>query len=175
VVVLGAGMGVVLYNMLVKPEVTHITLVEREAQVIELLQQITDFEAWPGSSKLTIKIVDAFDFRPAAPVDYLYGDIWADPGARQALTDMQHIQNNVRAKTVSWWTQEAFFLAWLAQKGSAEAPTLAHYQAWATEIKLPLIEQDNPGYSACLPQVARSYCYRVIQQAWARQESVLSA
>jgi hypothetical protein len=169
VVVMGAGMGVVLYNILANPGVSRVTLVERDAQVIEILRQITDFSEWQGIDKLAIEIVDAFDFQPVTPVDTLYVDIWADPGARQALSDMQRIQHNVQAKTVSWWTQEAFFLAWLGEEGYRESPTLAQYQKWAIEINLPLIEQDNPKYVACLPQVARSYCYQAIRQAWAQQ------
>jgi hypothetical protein len=170
VVVIGAGMGVVLYNILIKPEVTHVTLVERDAQVIEVLKQMTNFNEWTGIDKLTITIVDAFDFQPAASVDFLYVDIWADPGERRALSDMQKIQQKIQAKTVGWWTQEAFFLAWLEQKGYGESPTLEQYQEWAGEIKLPIIEQESPEYIACLPQVARSYCYKVIRQAWAQQE-----
>jgi hypothetical protein len=175
VVVMGAGMGVVLYNMLAKPEVTHLTLVERDTQVIEILRQVTNFNTWQGRDKLSVEIADAFDFRPASPVDYLYVDIWADPGARQALTDMQHIQQNVRAKTVSWWTQEAFFLTWRKQKGYEGGPTLEQYRQWASEIDLPVIEQNGPAYIACLPQVARSYCYKVIRQAWGQEEPVFSA
>jgi hypothetical protein len=171
VVVMGAGMGVVLYNILANPEVSRVTLVERDAQVIEILRQITDFDEWQGIDKLRIEIVDAFDFQPAAPVDYLYVDIWADPGARQSLTDMQQIQQNVHAKTVSWWTQEAFFLAWSEQKRYGEFPTLEQYREWAEKIELPLIEQNNPEYMACMPQVARSYCYQVIRQAWAQAET----
>ena len=170
VVVMGAGMGVILYNILVKPEVTHVTLVERDAQVVKVLKQITNFNEWIGIEKLTITIVDAFDFQPAAPVDFLYVDIWANPGARGALTDMQKIQQKVQAKTVGWWTQEAFFLAWLEQKGYGEFPTLEQYKEWAEETKLPLIEQNSPEYIACIPQVARSYCYKVIRQAWGQQE-----
>jgi hypothetical protein len=168
---MGAGLGVILYNLLAKAEVTQVTLVERDAQVIEVLQQVTNFSEWPGIDKLTITLVDAFDFQPTAPVDFLYVDIWAEPGAPEALTEMQKIQQKTQAKMVSWWTQEAFFLAWLEHKRPGESPTLERYTEWANEIQLPVSGQNHPEYIACLPQVARSYCYQFIRQAWAQSES----
>src|SRR4051812_19010373 len=42
VVIMGAGMGVVLYNILAKPDVTRVTVVEHDLRVIRLLRQATD-------------------------------------------------------------------------------------------------------------------------------------
>jgi hypothetical protein len=156
VVVMGAGMGVVLYNLLCMPQVTRVTLVERDPQVIELLRQSTGLEEWPGAEKLRIEIVDALDYQPAQPVDHLYVDIWATAGEAQVITEMQRIQSQVRARQLGWWGQELHFLDWLNE---AE-PGLDTYQAWATEIGLPLIEQDNPAYIDAVKQVTKSYSYR---------------
>src|SRR5262249_9501052 len=138
-VLMGAGMGIALFNLLSKPDVTCVTLIERDPQVIELLRQSTDFEAWPGVGKLRIEITDALAYLPDLRVDHVYADIWARPGEPQSIPDMQKIQTNVRASQVGWWGQELLFLDWLA----GETPTVENYSDWADELGLPLLEQNN--------------------------------
>ena len=167
-VLMGAGMGIALFNLLSKPDVTRVTLIERDQLVIELLRQSTDFETWPGIGKLHIEIVDALAYLPNLPVDHLYADIWATPGEPQSIPDMQRIQANVRASRVGWWGQELLFLDWLAGK----TPTMENYSAWADELGLPLIEQDNPAYPVAVEQVSKSYCYHMFQDDPARVKSV---
>lgn len=174
VVVMGAGMGVVLYNILRKHEVEKVTLVDRDPLVVDLLRQITNLDEWAGVEKLAIEIVDAFDFQPSMPVDYLYVDIWADPGDPQALTHTQQIQKNVCAKSVGWWTQEIDFLRWLEAKQPGSMPGVAQYAAWVAETGLPLIEQGNPAYLECISQVARSYCYRMVRQRLSQPAAPIS-
>jgi GNAT superfamily N-acetyltransferase len=171
VVLMGAGMGIALYNLLTKPDVTRVTLVERDARVIELLRQAADFERWPGIGKLRIEICDALAYQPDLPVDYLYADIWATPGEPQSIPDIQIIQANVRASQVGWWGQELLFLDWLA----GEIPTLENYRAWSNELGLPLLEQNNPAYPAAIEQVSKSYCYRMFQNDPARVKFALPA
>jgi GNAT superfamily N-acetyltransferase len=156
VVVMGAGLGVVLYNLLSMPQVTRLTLVERDPQVIELLRQSTSFDEWPGAEKLHIEIIDALEYQPAEPVDHLYVDIWATAGKAQVITEIQIIQSHVQAQQLGWWGQELHFLDWL---NGSEAG-LSAYQAWAAEIGLPLIEQHNPDYIEAVKQVTKSYVYR---------------
>ena len=171
VVVMGAGLGIALYNILRKTKVQRVTLVERDPIVVDLLRQVTDLHEWTGVEKLDIEVIDAFDYVPREVVDHLYVDIWAKPGDPQALSDTQQIQKQVRAQTVGWWTQEIEFLQWLEQNGSGSSPTLEQYREWAREIGLPLIEQSNPVYPACVSQVARSYCYRMVLQRLAQAAS----
>src|SRR4051794_15476038 len=47
-VVMGLGMGMYLYNILHKPEVEYVTVVERDRAVLELFHRITDFIKWPN-------------------------------------------------------------------------------------------------------------------------------
>jgi ribosomal protein S18 acetylase RimI-like enzyme len=156
-VLMGAGMGIALYNLLSKPEVTEVTLIERDPLVIDLLHRSADFERWPGVGKLRIEITNALDYEPELPVDYLYADIWATPGELRSIPDMQRMQSNVRASQVGWWGQELLFLDRLA----GDSPTLENYHAWEDELGLPLIEQDNPAYPVAVQQVSKSYCYRM--------------
>jgi hypothetical protein len=156
VVVMGAGMGVVLYNLLTMPQVKRVTLVERDPEVIELLRQSTGFEQWPGAEKLQIEIADALEYYPRQPVDHLYVDIWATAGEAQVLTEMQRIQSQVQAQQLGWWGQELHFLDQL----NGSEPSLGAYQFWAAEIGLPLIEQHNPAYLEAVKRVTQSYFYR---------------
>jgi hypothetical protein len=156
VVVMGAGMGVVIYNLLSMPQVERVTLVERDPQVLELLRQSTGFEQWPGAEKLHIEIADALEYRPTQPVDHLYVDIWATAGEAQVIAEMQRIQSQVQARQLGWWGQELHFLDWL----NGSEPGLSAYRSWVAELGLPLIERDNPAYIEAVKQVTRSYLYR---------------
>jgi hypothetical protein len=166
VVVMGAGMGIALYNLLTKPDVTRVTLVERDPLVIDLLRGSVELDRWRGLEKLRVEIHDALDYLPDAPVHHLYADIWAAPGEPRSIPDMQIMQANVRAKQVGWWGQELLFLDWLR----GETPTLENYRLWADELNLPLIEQHNPAYPGAVEQVAKSYCYRMFQNDPARYQ-----
>jgi ribosomal protein S18 acetylase RimI-like enzyme len=170
-VLMGAGMGIALFNLLSKPTVTSVTLIERDPLVIALLRQSTHFETWPGIGKLRIVITDALTYLSDLPVDHLYADIWATPGEPQSIPDMQRIQANVRARQVGWWGQELLFLDWL----DGETPTVENYSDWADELRLPLIEQDNPAYPVAVEQVSKSYCYRMFKNDPARAKSAQRA
>ena len=171
VVVMGAGMGIALYNFLTKPDVTRVTLVERDPLVIDLLRQSVELDRWDGIEKLRVEIADALDHHPDLLVDHLYADIWAAPGEPRSIPDMQQIQANVRASQVGWWGQELNFLDWLA----GISPTPENYRDWANELGLPLIEQDNPAYPPAVKQVSKSYCYRMFQNDPARARSAQPA
>jgi hypothetical protein len=158
-VVMGAGMGLTLYNILRKPDVKKVTLVEICPTAIELLQKAADIESWAGFEKLTIETTDAFEYQPSESVDHLYVDIWPALGDEQAVAQTQQIQRRVKADSVGWWGQEIAFLHWLGER----PPTLKRYQAWAREIDLPLIEQGNPEYMTCIGQVAQSVFYRTVR------------
>ncbi|RPJ26495.1 MAG: hypothetical protein EHM33_11405 [Chloroflexi bacterium] len=158
VVLMGAGMGVALFNLLAKPEVQQVTLVEREPLVLDILEQSTGMSSWRGIEKLHVALVDALEFSPEGPVDHLYVDIWPTIGEGQNVEEMQAIQRRVRASSVGWWGQEIHYLEWLKRQGNE--PSLSSYQTWADELGLPLIERANPAYIAGIVQVSKSYIYK---------------
>jgi len=158
VVVMGAGMGVALFNFLARTEVRRVTLVEREELVLDLLEQAAGMSAWPGIEKLSVARMEALAYSPDGPVDHLYVDIWPAVGEPQAVGEVQAIQKRVKASSAGWWGQEIFFLEWLKRRG--QVPSLESYAAWAAELGLPLIERGNPAYIAGVEQVAKSYFYR---------------
>ena len=160
VAVMGAGMGIAVYNLLMKKDVSRVTLVERDPLVVDLLRAASGLDLWRGAEKLRVEICDALDYVPDSPVDHLYADIWATPGEPRSIPDMQRMQANQNPRQCGWWGQELNFLDWL----NGAEPTMDMYQMFAGETGLPLIEQANPSYIEAVKQVAKSYCYRMFAQ-----------
>jgi len=150
VVVAGLGMGMYLYNILRKPEVTRVIVLERDKAVVKLLSHTAQFTTWQGSSKLELVIGDAFNYRPDFPVDYLYADIWEFLGDERALPDTQILQANIQAKEVGFWGQEWDYIDYLRVRnlpGTLDRNcNLATYQAFCQEIGLPLVERESKRY-----------------------------
>lgn len=145
VVVAGLGMGFVTFNIMRKPEVTKVTVLERDREVIKLMDQITDWRSWP---KVELVEGDALAYQPAEPVDFLYADIWANLGEEAAQEITQAIQANVQAERVGWWGQELDFFGWCNKKN---LPYLdlgdRNYRAFVAESGLPVIGAEWPGYA----------------------------
>jgi len=150
-VVMGLGMGILLYNILGREEVTQVTVVERERTVFELLHQIANPTSWSGWEKARFVFADALYWKPDEHVDYLTVDIWSKLGDYNLRPDGQRIQANVRADKVALWGQELDFITFLAHQGYEPPPTLEQYREYIETIGIPLIESDNPDYpSYCM-------------------------
>lgn len=78
VLVNGLGLGVVLQALLRKPDVKHLTVVELEQDVINLVAP--HYYKMFGTSRLNIVCDDAFKFSPPRGVVYdaVWHDIWRD-------------------------------------------------------------------------------------------------
>jgi hypothetical protein len=146
-VIAGLGMGFVLYNIAAKPEVTRVTLLELDPDVVALMDRVTSWRHWPGSEKVTLVMGDATQYVANGPVDFLYADTWANLGAEEAVPITQRIQAGVQAKTVAWWGQELDFIAWCGERnlphGLINAGVYREFAAWTG---LPMIEQHNIYY-----------------------------
>lgn len=142
-VVMGLGMGFALYNIAKNPRVTKVTLVEKSLDIVRLLDKTTKWRQWPGSEKVELVIADALGYVPDSPVDFLYADIWPLAGDKKALNQTQHMQKNIRAKLVGYWTQEYDYVHALTRGFGRD---LYGYRRFAKEVNLPLIEQDNERY-----------------------------
>lgn len=148
VVVMGLGMGFALYNIARKPEIERVTIVERDPDMLELLNRTTDWQDWPGIEKVEFVIGDALLYEPQGEVDFLYADIWPHLGDERALADTQAMQARVRARSVGFWGQEWDYLDWMRNNKVAGRflPHIGTYRRFAKFAGLPLIEQDNPRY-----------------------------
>jgi hypothetical protein len=145
-VVMGLGMGTLLYNIIKREEVTKVTVVERDPNVLKLLHRITNPTQWQGWKKVNIAITDAKTWKPDQHVDYLTVDIWAKLGDSDLRPDGQRIQRNVQADQVALWGQELDFITFLAHQGYQPPPTLEQYCEYIEMIGISLIESDNPDY-----------------------------
>jgi len=150
VVVCGIGMGMYLYNIAAHPLVEQIIAVDIDAEIIDLVQQATDFQTWPGKSKIRFVNKDAMQLTAGdigmEQVDYLYVDIWPELGNPRAVAQTQAIQAVVNARTVGWWGQEIDFIDWLFHHWpKQQQPALADFVDFTESIGLP-IEEHTAAY-----------------------------
>ena len=125
VVVGGLGMGMYLYNLCLKPEVTKITVVEKDPDILKAFPLFSGCHEWAGWGKVSILHEDILSLTDAACVglwgcDHLYVDIWPVMGDNAAVGDMQTICESIRPKQASWWCQEFDYFEHLKTKMSPE-------------------------------------------------------
>lgn len=118
-VVVGLGLGLHLYNVLQRPEVTSVVVIEREESVLRLMRKRSDMYRWPNIEKLRAVIVgDAFraltakKVRKYGAVDSFYVDIWDTLGTEQARSHMVTLCKLYEPTAASWWGMEMDFLEW---------------------------------------------------------------
>ncbi|QWS69895.1 polyamine aminopropyltransferase [Vibrio phage vB_VpS_PG28] len=122
VVIVGLGMGMILMNVLRKPEVTKVTVVELDPEIITLFKTVSGYENWEGLDKLEILNTDALqpDETVVAQVrgcDYLYADIWELVASEGALEDMKTICKWAEPKAASYWCCEIDIMLYCAKQG----------------------------------------------------------
>lgn len=159
--VMGLGMGWVALNMALNPKVAHVTVIERDPEVIELFEQTRVLDGLPVECARKIRVVraDALEWRPEEPVDFLYADIWRRLEEPQTLDDVRRMQANVRAEVIYFWGQE-LAIHTLAPKKSG---TCVDGSEWAEAVQrcvsdtiaLPLLMPDDFDYAAMIATVVR--------------------
>lgn len=160
VVVMGLGMGWVAVNLAFLPEVERVTVVERDPDVIALLELSGALNGIPGeiAAKLEIVRADALTWVPSEPVDFLYADIWRDLEEPQTVSQVQRMQANVRAKEVYFWGQEPalFDAAAALPPGAAEETPAKRLQRAAREVLgLPLLLPTDIDYPSLVERVVQ--------------------
>ncbi len=162
VVVAGLGMGLFLYHILQNPDVTRVSLFEKEKDVVALMRHAGMCE-WKGFWKVDKYVTDVLDLWRYAgfdengqlvqPVDFLFVDIWPKIGDENTISDVDTIQHFIRAKSVGWWGQECDFIRWYQSKGIAMPPynydavNMDAFYDWRREIQLPVVGGDWPEYA----------------------------
>ena len=152
VVIAGLGMGLALYNALLRPAVRQITVLECDSEVITLFAAITD--AWPESSRFAIQRADAREWRSPVPVDFLYADIWDEVGAPEAAADTRIMCRNLRPKSAGYWGMEADFVSFLARNRCQPPVTQSQFRLWARALGLPIAAYNNRAWLTRIPDVA---------------------
>ena len=104
VLVTGLGLGMVLNALLCRREVTHLTVVEKSAEVVALVAP--HYRARWGAERLEIVEADAFTYRAPRGVRYdmAWHDIWPTLSSDN-LPEMRRLHAHYRARATvqeSW-------------------------------------------------------------------------
>jgi hypothetical protein len=107
-VVLGMGMGWLAANVALRHDVSQVTVIERDPDVISLIEAVGVFDQLPAAARAKIDIVqaDALTWRPSTPVDSLQADIWERFVEPRKLSDVRTMQANIGAASIYFWGQE---------------------------------------------------------------------
>lgn len=144
ILIAGAGMGVLAYNCVIKPEVVSITIVDIDEYVIELLDHIAMTQAWPlWREKVSYITHDALTVKTGLSYDVALVDIWPNLGSDEFRSDMQAIAKNIQADEYAGWGMELDFITWCNErmpKITAEDIVPEHWAEYSRDIGVPLIQ-----------------------------------
>lgn len=154
VAVFGLGMGWSAVASALRPEVTAVTVVERDPEVIALHRELDLAAQLPPEARAKLRIVegDAYDWRPDRPVDLLMPDIWLPLVSDGRVAEVRRMQENVRAAQFYFWGQELEIARHAALAGRALDED--GIRATIAEFALPLIGLELPDYPEKLRQAA---------------------
>ena len=154
VLIYGLGMGWAMTAVAARPEVTSVTVVERDGEILALHDELDLPAQLDEAARGKIRIVqgDAFDYRPEAPVDLLFPDIWLPLVGDDRFGEVRRMQANVGARSVYCWGQE-MELARHARAGGHDLHT-AGIAAAAEASGLPLIGLGQPDYAGKVASAA---------------------
>ncbi|WP_018605368.1 hypothetical protein [Uliginosibacterium gangwonense] len=153
-VVMGLGLAWVAINMAFQRAVTRVTVVERDMEVIQLLDvcsTLSDIPLWVRT-KIRIVKADALEWRPDLAVDVLYADIWRTFDEPGTLQQVQQMQANVQADSVYFWGQEIVLAHLLGETSWQDLPAADLRQRIQAVSRLPLLVPEH-GYAQMIRQV----------------------
>jgi hypothetical protein len=162
VAIFGLGMGWSACASAMMPEVSRVTVVERDPDVLTLHRTLDVFAQLPGDAraKLTIVEGDAFDWRPEGTVDLLMPDIWLPLVSDGRVEDVRRMQANVGAAAIYFWGQEMEIARHAVAAGRAlDAEGIA---ATIEDFGLPLIGPELPDY----PEKLRAAAAHWMRDRW---------
>lgn len=156
-VVMGMGMGWAAVNAALRPEVTQVTVVELDPDVIEVNRRIGLFDQLPADvvAKIVLVNADALEFRTDAPADTLMTDIWLPINGDERMEQSRVMARNTGARRVYVWGQE-LAIARRARTLGVEL-TDATVARIVDEFGLPLIGPERSDYPALIARVAEKW------------------
>jgi len=156
-VVMGMGMGWAAVNAALKPEVSQVTVVELDPDVIEVNSRIGLFDQLPAeiAAKIVVVNADAMKYRCDEPADTLMTDIWLPINGDERMEQSRAMAHNTGARRVYVWGQE---LAIARRAGALRLEltetTVARIVA---EFDLPLIGPERPDYPELIARDANKW------------------
>lgn len=159
-VVMGLGMGWAAANTALRPEVTRVTVIERDPEVIGLIDELGIFAQLPAEAAAKIVVVegDALTYTPATPADTLLADIWMPLNGPGRVAQVQRMTANTGAGRVYFWGQEMDIARHARALGLRLDPLdAADLARVLDEFALPLIGPEMPAYPAMISEAARKW------------------
>lgn len=157
VAIFGLGLGWSAAMTALHPEVEKVTVVDRDADVIELNKQLGVFDRLPDGMGGKIEIVegDALEWKPDRHVDLLMPDIWLNMVSNGRERETLRMQRNVEADFVYFWGQELELARHIVRDGGEiDDRSIAEM---AARFELPLIGLDTPDYAENTKKAARRW------------------
>lgn len=146
VAIMGLGMGWVAAETALRADVTRVTVVERDPEVIAMHRELDLFSRLPGEAGGKIEIVesDAFDWTPDGHVDLLMPDIWLPLVGSDRIPEVRRMHDATNANSIYFWGQELE----IARQAAAAGRRLdeAGVAETVRSFDLPVIIPDTPDY-----------------------------
>ncbi len=156
--VMGMGMGWAVANTALRPEVTRVTVVEFDAEVIAVNAAMDVLGQLPpdAAAKVTVIQGDALSYVPDEPVDLLMPDIWQPLYDDGRLEQVRRMWANTGAARVYYWGQELDIAQRARRLGlPLDGPTVARI---VEETGLPLVgPAEIPNYPDLIERAARNW------------------
>lgn len=166
--VMGLGMGWIAANVALNPQVTRVTVIERDAEVIQLFELSGALESVPEVARAKMQIVqaDALLWCPDAslPVDFLLADIWLHLAQPDTLNQVRRMQEHIQASQIYYWGQEIGIYN-AVQRLFAGTENLSNEMvrhAVQEVIRLPLLTEEPRDYAHMIEQVIRNRKLRML-------------
>ncbi|MFZ5747890.1 MAG: hypothetical protein ACOY45_09580 [Pseudomonadota bacterium] len=157
VVIFGLGMGWSAAASALRDEVTEVTVVERDPDVLAIHHTLDLFARLPGGvgEKVRVEQGDAYSWRTSRTVDVLMPDIWLPLVSDGRVDEVRRMQANVQARLVYFWGQEME----IARHAVAACRDLddGSIRAMIDDFGLPLIGPDTPDYANRLQAAAQRW------------------
>lgn len=159
VVVMGLGMGVVLANLCANPDVTYITVIEKDASILEMFRATVEF---PNPRQIPIDYMQG-DAKLVAPLphDTLIVDIWPTLASNEADADIEVIAKNWNSSRLMWWGMEFTYFFW-AMHNTTDPAEESSWAKWKQEkgFRIPKFKGwPVLAYAAAQKMVERSPVY----------------
>lgn len=156
-VVMGMGMGWAAVNAALKPEVTRVTVVELDPDVIEMNRLIGLFDQLSADivAKIDVVNADAMEYRSGTPADMLMTDIWLPINGDERMEQSRVMARNTDARQVYVWGQE-LAIARRARVLGLELTDVTVARIVA-EFDLPLVGPERPDYPGLIARAAEKW------------------
>lgn len=157
VVVFGLGLGWSAAASALRPEVTRVTVVERDPEVVALHEQLGLFARLPDGvgDKVSVVAGDAYTWRAPAPVDLFMPDIWLPLVSDGRVEEVRRMQGNVGASAIYFWGQEMEIAR--HARAAGRALDAEGIRATVAGFELPLVGPDLPDYPARVAAAADAW------------------